>query len=74
MGFMAGNQATLDWASQAILPMINQISNECSEFATLIRKGGSFHQHVPVEKKMSVVQWFKLWWMRTMVLADDSTS
>ena len=55
-GLMGGNQAALDWAGQTILPMINQILSEWSEFATMTRTGGTFHQHVSLEEKMSVVQ------------------
>lgn len=52
---MANSPATLAWAKNVVLPVINQTLNEWSTFVNEL-KLSAFYQHVSVEEKMSIVE------------------
>lgn len=53
---MDKNVQTLAWAKDTILPVMNQILHEWSEFIIVTVMGGTFYAPVSAEEKMSIVQ------------------
>lgn len=53
---MVNNIQTLNWAKDTILPVMNQILQEWSDFIALTVLGGTFYAPVSAEEKMMIVQ------------------